>query len=790
MAQSRNITAKKNNPEKGRKNFKKKIFIWLVKVGLIGSAMFFFLVILVYLGLFGRLPSEKELVKIENHTASIVYSVDGKIMGGYYIQNRQTINNKDVSHWVKDALVATEDSRFFEHKGLDFLSLGRVIVKTILFGDVSQGGGSTISQQLAKNLYPRKKFGFISLLVNKIREVFIASRLETVYSKEDILILYLNTVPFGEDIYGIEAASLRFFNKKSKNLNPAEAATLVGMLAANTAYNPRLYPEASKKRRDVVLNRLAQKENLSDEELLKWLESPIKTDYRRIDRNTGVAPYYREKLRLKVEEILHDKYGDDYNLYTDGLEIYTTIDSRIQNYADNAVVKHMSRLQKDFDAQWGNTSPWYSNPSVFTNAVHQSTRYQGLKKQGFSESEIMKRMEKPARMTLFSAGGEKDVTFSPVDSIKYYLSMLNVGFLVMDSRSGYVLAWVGGINHKVFEYDHVSSKRQVGSTFKPFVYSAALLNGIKPCDFIRNEKRVYEDYDNWSPGNSGDSYEGYYSVKGGLANSVNTIAAELIMKTGVDDVIDLAHEMGINSDIPEYPSIALGTANLSLFEMLRAYSVFPNYGYKVNPITLLKIEDKDGNVLYKREPENSDRLVLDPQVAKQMVKMMEGVVDHGTAKTIRTVYGLDSEIAGKTGTTQDNTDGWFIGYTPTLMAGAWVGNDNPAIKFKTTGLGQGATSALPIFANFLRSLESDPRFMEYTQSSFMPLPGYLAEQLDCEDYLLEDPNETFLERLFGGGDKNKPDSKKPKESNVDESKENKIDRPGLLQKMKELFRKK
>ena len=791
------VSNKKSNNSRGthstnkqvkKRTLSKKLIVWGLKIALVSVAVFFFIVLLVYLGLFGRLPSEAELQKVKNNTASLVYSIDGKIMGGYYIQNRQTISNRDVSPFVKDALISTEDSRFFEHKGLDFTSISRVIVKTILFGDSSQGGGSTISQQLAKNLYPRKGTGLLSLLINKIREGFIASRLESVYSKEDILIMYLNTVPFGEDIYGIETASFRFFSKKSKFLNPSEAATLVGMLAANTKYNPRLNPDLSKARRNIVLKRMYEHNCLTEEEYNKWINTPIELNYNRIDRNSGIAPYFREKIRLKAEEILEDKYGDGYNLYTDGLKIYTTIDSRMQHYADDAVGKHMTRLQKAYIEQWKGTEPWRSYPSVFTDAVRSSKRYAQLKESGLSEEKIMEEMEKPVKMTIYEVSGEKEVLLSPIDSVKNYLSMLNIGFMAMDAETGYILAWIGGINHKVFEYDHVTSKRQVGSTFKPFVYSIALLDGIEPCEFIKNEKRVYSDYDNWSPGNSGGNYEGYYSVKGGLANSVNTIAAELIMKTGVDDVVDLAHELGIESNIPEYPSIALGTADISLYEMIQAYSVFPNLGTTTKPVGLLKIEDKDGNLLYEYKSEQNYENVLDSEVAAMMVEMMKGVIERGTGRPIRSIYGVQSELCGKTGTTQDNTDGWFIAYTPTLVTGAWVGNDIPAIRFRTTGLGQGSSSALPAVGMFLNRLEADPRFNKYTMSSFQPLPGYLAMKLECDDYSLEDPNMSFLERLFGGSSK-APDSNKLKDKE-EKKKEKGLDRPGLLEKMKELFRKK
>lgn len=766
----------------------KQILKWTFRIGLILVGFFMLIVLFVYLGLFGKLPSENDLKLLKSHSSSLVYSIDGKIMGGYYLQNRQAISNQEMSKYVKDALISTEDSRFFEHKGLDFVSLGRVIVKTIFMGDLSQGGGSTISQQLAKNLYPRKRYGPVSLLVNKVREIFVANRLEKAFTKEEILNMYLNTIPFGEEVYGIEAASQRFFNKKSKFLNPAESATLIGMLAANTGYNPRLNPEKSKARRNIVLSRMGQHHRLTSEEVKKWQGSELKIDYNRIDRNTGLAPYFREKIRIRVEEILEDKYGDEYDLYADGLKIYTTIDSRLQTYAEEAAQRHMKVLQVEFNNHWKGRDPWAAKPSVLNDAIRQSRRYKSLKADGLSDKEVMSLMKQPVKMSIVTPEGEKVVEMSPVDSVKHYLKMLNVGFMAMDAKTGYILAWVGGVNHKVFQYDHVTARRQVGSTFKPFVYTAALLAGIEPCEFISNERRVYDDYNDWSPENSDGEYGGFYSMKGGLANSVNTIAADLIMKTGVSDVITIANEMGIDSDIPKYPSIALGTADLSLHEMVRAYAVFANGGRKVEPVGLLRIEDKNGKVLYKHKDALSET-VIDSEVARVMAEMMKGVISDGTGRSLRSVYGITGELAGKTGTTQNNTDGWFIGYTPSLVAGAWVGNDQPAIHFRSTGLGQGAHTALPVFGMFMNKTEADPRFNKYTRVSFPQLPDYVAAKLDCELFAMEDPSQSVFEKLFRrqGVKADSTSLKKPYEKGSDKRQ---VDHPGLLQRMKDLFRKK
>ncbi|MBN2742933.1 MAG: transglycosylase domain-containing protein [Marinilabiliaceae bacterium] len=776
----------KNTKKTG--NWKRKALIWSLRVVAAMTAFFFLLILMVYIGVFAKLPSTDKLKGIENYTASIVYSVDGKIMGGYYVQNRQTIPKQEIPQSVKDALIATEDSRFFEHKGLDFIGIGRVVVKTFLFGDKAQGGGSTISQQLAKNLYPRRDLGILSMPVNKIREGFIAGRLEKVFEKEDILAMYLNTVPFGEDIYGIEAAAQRFFSKKARFLNPAESATLVGMLAANTAYNPRLNPDKSTARRNIVLTRMETNRFLTSEEAEKWRNTPMKVNYTRIDQNSGVAPYFRERIRVKAVEILNDEYGDRYDIYTDGLKIYTTIDSRLQNYADQSSQQHMAALQKEFNDHWKNKEPWHATPNILKDAIRKSNRYTAAKKQGLSHDDIMKQMKRPVRMNILAHDGYKVMEMSPIDSIKHYLKILNTGFMAMDARTGYILAWIGGVDHRAFQYDHVTSQRQVGSTFKPFVYATALLNGAEPCDYYPNVQETYREYNNWSPANSDGKYEGYYTLKGALANSVNTIAAQLIVKTGPDEVADVAHAMGIDSDIPAYPSIALGTASLSLYEMVKAYAPFVNHGKKVEPIGLLKIEDKNGNILYKHPALKEQETVLDPDVARSMVEIMKGVINEGTARSLRGVYGLNSDLLGKTGTTQDNTDGWFIACTPTLVAGVWVGNDIPAIRFRSTALGQGAHTALPIFARFMRRVEADPRFNKYSQARFDSLPEYLAYRFDCEPFVLENPEKGFIERLFDKQDKPAtPTVRKEQNENKPKSEQ---ERQSLLDKMKDLFKKK
>ncbi len=780
---------KKTTHSKSKSSFKRRLTVWGLKGSglLIGLAFVFLLFI--YLGVFGRIPKKEELAQIDNDIASEIYSENGVLMGKYYYHNRMSIENKVISQHAKNALVATEDKRFFQHEGFDLVSLGRVLFKTIILQNKAQGGGSTISQQLAKNLYPRKKYGPFSMMVNKSKEIFIASRLEEVYSKEEILTLYLNTVPFGEDVYGIEAAAQRFFSKHSSQLKPHEAAVLIGMLAANTAYNPRLNPERSKKRRNLVLDRMTEFGFLNKEEAEKLKNTELDLNYHKIDHNTGIAPYFREIIRKEVEQVLSDKYGDHYDIYKDGLKIYTTIDPTLQRYADEAVQQHMARLQNEFKIHWKNRDPWKSKPAVFEKALQNSARYKQLVAGGKSQDEILKEMSQLTKMTIFAYPDEKEVNLSPLDSVKHYLKILNTGFMVMDPHTGKILSWVGGVNHKYFQYDHVTSRRQVGSTFKPIVYTAALLDGMSPCEYISNERRIYEEYNNWSPTNSGGNHSGYYSMKGGLSNSVNTITAEIMVQTGVDKVLDLAERMGVDSKLPAVPSLSLGAGEISLKEMLTVYSCFANNGVKMKPFGLLRIEDKSGKVLYEHEDQIQGFPVLDKQTVDLMNYMLQGVVENGTGRDLRSVYGVRTQLAGKTGTTQDNADGWFIGYSPNLLAGAWVGAESPVVHFRSTALGQGSHMALPIFALFMKKVERDKNYHKYSNAYFPPLNRELADMVDCVDFSEKDPDRSILD--FFTRDRFSADSLSLKErrERKDNAQKRKEKRKGLLRRMKDLFKK-
>ncbi len=731
---------------------RKGIVLFVFKAGVVVTCLLVLFVFIVYLGLFGPIPSKDNLSRVKNKSATVVYAYDGKIVGKYFLQNRMTIGQENISQYAKEALVATEDSRFFKHKGLDFISLGRVFVKSIVLGNRNQGGGSTISQQLARNLYPRLGFGKLTMPINKVREIFISARLEKIYTKDEILALYLNTVPFGDNVYGIEVAAQRFFGKPSSTLNPAEAATLIGMLAANTAYNPRVNPEKSLQRRNIVLGRMAAQGVLTKEDAESYQSQAITLNYRKLDYNNGPAPYFLEHIRPKIQQILKDEYGEDYNIYTDGLKITTSLDSTLQEYANQALAFHLKKLQGEFEVHWSGRSPWSGNPDILNSSIRSSLRYKDITSGGRSHGSAVEEMKKPIVTTVYDwkSGSAISKSISPLDSLKLSLSTLQAGFLALDPSNGHVKAWVGGRDFHVFKYDHVKAVRQVGSTFKPILYATALSGGMDPCEFISNELRTYEEYQDWTPENFDGNHEGYYSVKGGLVNSVNTISAEIIHQTGIQPTIDMAHNMGISSDIPAVPSIALGTADLSLYEMISAYTTFANLGQPVQPVVLLKIEDWEGKLLWEHETAESLDSALSNETAQAMVHLMQSVVERGTGRSLRSLFELKSDLAGKTGTTQDNVDGWFIGYNPSLVAGAWVGADNSGVHFRTTALGGGAHTGLPIFARFMQQVERDPAYSTIANAQFPPLSDDLLDLLNCWDYSLEDPNMSMLEKLFDG----------------------------------------
>lgn len=695
---------------------------------------------------FSNTPNMKELKRIQNPMASEVFTADSVLIGRYFIQDRTHVQYDDISPLVIEALIATEDIRFYEHEGIDFVSLGRVLVKSILLQDESAGGGSTITQQLAKNLYPRREYWMGSMLVNKLREAVTAKRIEKIYSKKEILTLYLNTIPFGDNTFGIQAAAKRFFSKDAKDLSLDQAAVLIGMLKATHNYNPRLFPQRSLARRNVVLAQM-KKYNYITGNLKDSIQSlPMNLKYSQVTHVAEFAPYFREYLKQELERWCKNKKKEDgtnYDLYTDGLKIYTTIDSKLQQYAEKAVNKQMAELQKVFVSHFRDEKPWLDNKSVIMDAVRRTNRYRLLKEQGLSEDEILKELSKPVPTKLFSWEGEKDAEVSPIDSIKHHLQFLNAGFMAMEPATGQVKAWVGGISHDYFQYDHVkiSTKRQVGSIFKPLVFASAIEQGISPCELISAGQETYIDEEGveWRPRNTQYDYQLQYSMRGAMAYSVNTVSVKLIQRSGINNTIQIARDAGIESEMPDVPSIALGSSSISLMEMTGAYACIANDGVASFPYFVTSVEDREGNVFVEEfRPKVSGKRAMRKETAWQVRNMMQTVVQEGTASRLRWRYGIYNDVAGKTGTTQGNADGWFMAMTPKLVIGSWVGADDPRIRFESTRLGQGSNTALPMVAYFLKEINGDAEYNHISKAKFPSLPYELRRSLSCDLYEIND----------------------------------------------------
>ena len=709
--------------------------LWLVVLGPV--AFLFLLVTFTAFGLFGSLPTFEELENPNSSLASEVYSADLKTLGKYYVQNRVNIHYKDLSPNLINALKATEDVRFEEHSGVDIKGLFRVFVKTIILQQ-DAGGGSTLTQQLAKNLFPREDMNKIRLVLRKLKEWIIAVKLERNYTKQEILAMYLNTVEFGNNAFGIKSAATTYFNKQPSELNVEESALLIGMLQAPSRYNPVRNPENATTRRNTVISQLAKYDFITDEQRDSISAIPIHLDFRQESHTEGLAQYFREELRLELIKWCkeHTKAdGSPYNLYRDGLRIYTTIDTRMQRYAEEAVVEQFRDLQKTFFDHWKGREAWEDQPQIIDEGVKKSERYRRLKSAGASESEIRKVFDKKIKMRVFTWKGERDTLMSPRDSVKYYKMFYQTGFMAVEPQSGYVRAWVGGIDYGHFKYDHVrAGRRQVGSTFKPFLYTLAMQEGYSPCYEVPNVpvSITTDDGQVWTPSNSDGEYGGMMSLKEALANSINCISAYLMKQFGPDAVIQIARKMGITAPLDPYPSIALGTADISVYEMVGAYATFANKGVYTQPQYILRIEDKNGIVLQEFVPRKVE--AISEETAYLMLNLLQGVTQYGTGLRLRgSKYGFTNPIAGKTGTTQNNSDGWFVGITPELVAGAWAGCEDRAIHFRSTQLGQGANTALPVWGLFMKKVYADPA-LQYSKGEFEKPEKPLGVELDCSKY--------------------------------------------------------
>lgn len=699
------------------------------------------LLLLMWNGLLGFMPNLEDLENPNSNLATEVISADGVILGKFYSENRSNATYEELPPCIVNALLATEDIRFEDHSGIDMKAIGRAIWGVVTFN--RKGGGSTITQQLAKNLFPRKKVSKIFLPFRKIKEWIIAAKLERTFTKNEILALYLSTVEFSDNAFGVKNATKTYFSKSLDSLKVEEAAILVGMLKAPYSYNPRIHPEASKKRRNVVLDQMYNYKFLSLSERDSLFSLPIKLKFKPESHEDGLAPYFREHLRSWLKEwskTATKPDGTNYNIYKDGLRIYTTIDSRMQRYAEEAQKEHLTEWQKVFFKFKEGSDPWKEFPKEWERTYTQSERYKAYKAEGKSRAEIDKLMNSKVAMTIFTYQGEKDTMMSPKDSIIYYRLFLQNGFMAMDPRNGHVKVWVGGISYKFFQYDHVNinTKRQVGSTFKPFVYCAAIRDkGYSPCYQVPNLPVTFEKGDprfnlitDWTPKNSDGKFGGMMTLKSALANSVNSVTAYLMHEMSPSSVVSVVRDMGFVSDIPAQPSICLGAVDASLFEMVGAYTTFFNKGTHTEPIFVSRIEDRAGNVIQSFVAKQNE--VLDESTAYTMVELLRGVVKIGTGTRLRNRYGLTADIAGKTGTTQNNSDGWFMGATPELVAGSWVGCEDRFIRFRSTAYGQGASTALPIWAKFFQKIYADTAtFSDFSITNTFEKPEKMSIELDC-----------------------------------------------------------
>ena len=674
------------------------------------------------MGWLGFMPSLAELENPETNQATEVYSSDGVLLGKYYFENRSSCKFEDISPSLVNALIATEDARFYKHSGIDLRALFRVGFGLITSNH--KGGGSTITQQLAKNLFPRDpNASKAKLVLTKFKEWVVAVKLEHEFSKNEIMALYFNTVDFGNNSMGIKSAAKTYFNKTPIELNAEESALLVGMLKAPTKYSPIRHPNASKERRNTVLAQMKKYNYLSDTECDSIQQLPIDmSNFSIQDHTAGSATYFREYLRLYMNEWCKNNPkpdGSHYDIYSDGLRIYTTIDSRMQKHAEDAVYEHVCQyLQPMFFDHWrGKENAPFANLSkeetdrILNSAMRRSDRYQRLKDAGATEEEIREVFNTKVKMQVFSWNGMKDTVMTPMDSIRYMKSFLHCGLMAVDVNSGHVKAYVGGTNYKYFQFDHVKlSRRQVGSTFKPYVYTVAMSTGdYSPCTMVPNIPVTIHlpDGRTWTPRNSGNYKEGQMMpLREALAQSLNQVSAYIMKQYGPDAIIELVRRMGMTSDIPAVPAICLGACELSLYEQVGAINCFPNQGVYVEPTFITKICDKEGNVIFTYVPKTNE--AIDQVTAFKTVRLMQGVVDFGTGRRLRGQYQLSFPLGGKTGTTDNQSDGWFVGYTPMLTCGIWVGCEDRAAHFRSTALGQGARTALPVFGLFMQKCYNDP----------------------------------------------------------------------------------
>ena len=703
-------------------------------VALLLLASLLLLLVLIDRGAFGPAPDRAALLAYRNDYGSEIFDRHGSSLGRFYAQDRSPCRYADLSAHLVNALVVTEDSRFYDHSGIDWAAYGRVAYYSILRGEDEQGGGSTLSQQLIKNAYGRPALGYgrhADLLLHKLREARLARRLESIMSKEEVIERYLNTVSFPGNTFGIAAASRRYFQKEPAELTVRESASLIASLKGSTAYDPRRAPARNRERADRTLRLMTAAGYLTPNERSAALADDLCLNYYRESAYAGLAPHFTEAVRLRAAELAA---AAGRNLYTDDLRVYTTLDLGQQAHAEAALTEGLADHQRDFERHLGNRNPWETDASLRA-AVRSSARWRAGRRRGLDTVQLLEEFARPLAMELpVPNAAPRRGQFSPLDSVAHTLRYLRAGLLVLDNASGAVRAWVGGPDFVFSRYDHVLSRRQTGSTFKPIVYAAALRAGYSPCYTLNNEVRSYvnDDGSYWTPQNSGGDEGGRYSMHGALARSSNTAAVRMAVKVGPPAIIALARELGIGGELPEIAGLALGIAEGNLRDLVGAYTTFANGGYHSDPWYIDRIETAGGEIVYQHAA--PPRRVLSEEEAAAVLEMLRRVVDHGTGGRLRWQYGVDWPAAGKTGTTQHMADGWFVGSTPALTAGVWVGGENPGVRFRSGHAGNGSQSALPIWAGFVRRMAADSAQATQLGKNFPVIPESVRASFYCPQY--------------------------------------------------------
>ncbi len=717
----------------------KKIILFLVKLVALAILILGLFFTAVYYNIFGHLYTKLELKDFRNETASIVISDDGTLIGKFFDENRTNVEFKDLPKYLVDALIATEDVRYYEHGGVDSRSMFRVLIKSILLGQKKSGGGSTLTQQLAKNMYGRKSYGPLTMPINKMKEVILASRLEEIYSKDEILTLYLNTVPFGENVLGIQSASRRFFNKDVRNLKVEEAAVLIGLLKANTYYNPRLYPEHALSRRNVVIEQMEKYEYLAKRTADSLQSLTLNLDYANLE-SEGPANYFLVQVKKEVKELLKSinrELDTVYDIRKSGLIIETTLNIDLQNYALMAFQSHLGKMQLRMDQQYKRGASKLELDKI-ANAQLKKLK---IKK----DTDIREKRE------MFSWKGFYTDSITYRDSIKKDLILLHAGLIAADPNTGAIKTWVGGIDHRKYPYDQIFAQRQTASAFKPILYATAFEGGAMPCQYLDNDELVLTDYDNWNPQNYNHSVGGKYSIAGALAKSMNIPTVNLFLQLPFKSVQTMWSNLGFSQTLEYNPSTALGAATASLYEMAFAYASFANGGTKVEAQIISSIKNSKGEVLYQNEFLHKKEQLLSENSAILLNAILQKAINEGTGRSMKNVYGVQLPLAGKTGTSQNYADAWFLAYNPNLVMATRVGASMPSIHFNNGANGSGSTLALPLIAKTLQKAQKNRKIKNKYFTAFAELPVVYEHILDCDDFI----ETTDIENFFGEIFKNK-----------------------------------